>query len=137
MLAEQLQQGCARHRHARGSTHAGASLAAQGKGNRPQALLQPRSAAGVGRGELRQALGEDLTRTGRIGTDEAADGELEAHAPRGPGQVEQGAGVAALHAGRGRLTERAGGHGLRCSDRQRHAIGIKRQMVECYLRVIG
>jgi hypothetical protein len=88
MLAEQLQQGRARYRDAPGGTLARAGLVTQGKTKRQQALVQPVGAAGVGRGELRQALGEDLARARRVGTHKAADGELEAHAQRGPGQVE-------------------------------------------------
>ena len=88
--------GAGGHRHACGE--AGAGLTAQRRADVRLGLPEPVGGPCPRCGEPREALGEDASRAVGLWADEAADGDLEPHAPAETGQVVEPAGVPAVHA---------------------------------------
>src|SRR5262249_22670476 len=90
---ERIGAGC--HRHACGQ--AGAGLTAERRADVGLGLAEPIGGPRPRRGEAREALRAGAARAVGLWADEAADGELEPHAPAETGQVVEAAGVAAMH----------------------------------------
>jgi hypothetical protein len=89
------------YRHARGE--AGAGLTAQRRADGRLGQAEPVGGPSLWCGEPREALGEDTARAAGLWANEAADGDLEPHAPAEARQIVESAGVgAAKGAGRRR-----------------------------------
>jgi hypothetical protein len=91
----------------------GPSVPAQRQANSPKSCGQSMGLAAIGCGEVRQALGENATRTGRVSAEEPPDCELEMYGARPPREVRQVALIAAMDGRCRHCTARAGG-GRRC-----------------------
>ena len=112
--AGQPQQGARTNGHTLTTSGPGAGLATLVKGQLPLFGTQALGAAGGGREQRRQALGEHLALTGRIAAKELADVEGQPHRRVGPWQVGDGASVATMDGARKLAAERAA-----CLDMQR------------------
>jgi hypothetical protein len=105
-------------------------LAAQGEGDPRQRLPAAVGAPGVDAGHFLQTLGEDPPLTGWFVAEELAYPNQQAHRHHGPGELGQGATVAAVDPARRLLAARTPGRGIvrRCMDG--HQVCVERECVE-------
>jgi hypothetical protein len=93
--ADQAQQSIGTDRHPEPAGQTCARFAAECEGDGRQPLPLALGPVGRSRGDPGEALAEDLLWAGGVGAEELADGDPQAHRQRRPGEVGQGAHVAA------------------------------------------
>src|SRR5829696_7375043 len=103
--------------------------AAELEGDRQQSFLQPHGFAGSG-GDVGQPLAEDLSLAGRLVAEEAPCSDLELDRDAVPGQVGDGAKVAAVHPRGAATAERANAAPRAGSHADAHAPGLDAEAFE-------
>jgi hypothetical protein len=113
---EQPEQRCSTGQHALPARQPCPGLSAQGTREREQTARQRLRPPSPRRSQYWSLLGEDAPRTAPVGTEEAADSEVQADAAVGPGQVSQCALVATVDPMRSAGTARIARGAMRAGE---------------------